>query len=461
MMDASVEGGTGTRPHRPGHRDGSAWEFASSGASCLLRELAPRRHPVVWALVVAGLVLRVVLAFSFFGHGDIEQWLKAQQYLRDAGLDFYSINPPGSFGSCCGGGVWPYPPLGLFWMLFASVVAGRLDLPFHGVVQLLPILADIGIGIAVYVWLGWRGAPERWRLAGLAVVMFGPPFVGNSGYHGQIDAMAIFPAVVALMLWERFPANRRAVVSGLLIGLGAAVKTVPLLLLLVLLPSARSLREAATLVGLAAAVPAALLLPFLIAEPAPVLQLTEWGGFPGFGGLSLIVEPGFPADYFSGNLGAIGLKYDAPLQPWATPMLLVGLAGLAALVFRYRPSTVDAAVMLWLTIYVFSPNFFYTYVVWALPFFLIAGYIVETAALSLLFLPAMLTFYVTSWPSGTRGSIYTATMIVIWFVWVAALAICAIRVIRRGRPAGGGSQPPLVDLSVRAPAARQRSVSAA
>jgi hypothetical protein len=50
--------------------------------------------------------------------------------------------------------------------------------------------------------------------------MLGPSFIDISGYHGQIDSVAILPAVLALMVWERRPQPTRSVRAGLLIGLG-------------------------------------------------------------------------------------------------------------------------------------------------------------------------------------------------------------------------------------------------
>jgi hypothetical protein len=85
---------------------------------------------------------------------------------------------------------WTYPPLFLGWLAAASWLSDVTGWSFHGFAKLAPALADVGIALAVYVYLGWRGAADRWRLGGAALVLLGPSFIATSGYHGQIDSVA-------------------------------------------------------------------------------------------------------------------------------------------------------------------------------------------------------------------------------------------------------------------------------
>ena len=81
-------------------------------------------------------------------------------------------------------------------------------------------------------------AGRRWWLAGavagglLILVLAGWRFAFPAGY----DSVAILPALVALWVWEQPRVNRRAVVAGLLIGAGATIETVPIVMLLALIP---------------------------------------------------------------------------------------------------------------------------------------------------------------------------------------------------------------------------------
>ena len=130
----------------------------------------------------------------------------------------------------------------------------------------------------------------------------GPTFGMVSGYHGQFDSVAILPAVVALYLWERLETPSRGLVAGGLVGLGGIFKTVPLVMLVALLPTVRSWREAGWLLGSAAAVLVVASLPFLVATRATYeAAVRDYHGFPGVGGLSLVVQPDLAGAWLGGG----------------------------------------------------------------------------------------------------------------------------------------------------------------
>jgi Glycosyltransferase family 87 len=382
------------------------------------------RNPML-LLVAAGIGIRIALAFAFFGSGDLSVMEFFGRGFEQDPLDVYGINEGRSFL------IWPYPPAYFAWVVVALELADFSGLPYHGIVQLLPIAADVGIAVAVHVYLGWRGAGERLRLAGAALVMLGPCFIAISGYHGQIDSVAILPAVLALMVWERRPHSTRGVESGVLIGVGAAIKWSPLLVALALAPSARSAREAVRLFLAAVAVPVAFLLPFFIAEPDAVAELRSYSGFAGLGGLNLVLDPGLASEWMTGNVESQQLD-GISLFLTDNAGLLVGIAliALAAFMLRHRPAPIEAAVLVWLTVYTFLPNFFLHYLVWGLPFFIMAGYLKETAILQLVLIPAILIVYLIPWPSDQIAIIYVPIMIGVWAFFAAALVTLLSRTVK-------------------------------
>jgi hypothetical protein len=384
--------------------------------------LAPR--DLVLAVFGVGIVTRLVLAFAFFGDVDVGSQLLVDEALDRDLLDVYAtVNAAGY--------LWPYPPVYFLWLELASGISAVTGLAFHGVVQLLPIAADAGIAAMIYIYLGWRGAGERGRLAGAALVMLGPCFIAISGYHGQIDSVAILPAVLALMVWERRAHSIRGVESGVLIGLGAAIKWSPLLVALALAPSARSTREAVRLFLAAVAVPVAFLLPFFISEPDAVAELRSYSGFAGLGGLNLVLDPGLASEWMTGNVESQQLD-GISLFLTDNAGLLVGIAliALAAFMLRHRPAPIEAAVLVWLTVYTFLPNFFLHYLVWGLPFFIMAGYLKETAILQLVLIPAILIVYLIPWPSDQIAIIYVPIMIGVWAFFAAALVTLLSRTVK-------------------------------
>jgi hypothetical protein len=395
-----------------------------------------RRHPL-WIIAAGGLGIRLFFAFHWFGNGDILTFGAVGSRTDASPLHAYG----GNVGA--GGVLYPYPPGYLPWLLVSFEGYKHLGIRFDGFVQLLPIAADLAIAIAVYVYLGWRGATERSRLAGFALVMLGPGFIAISGYHGQMDAVAILPGMLGLMVWERRPQSRRAVESGLLVGLGALIKTVPILLVVPLAVSARSLKEAAKLVACAVGLTVIVCLPFYLAEPEGFKRVLHYTGVPGRGGFSLVADPSFAIDRrLSFGLGTTPNELANWISRANGPITAIVLVALAAFLFRFRPALIDGAVLLWLSIYVFSPNFLLQYLVWGLPFFIMAGYLRETALLQLAVTPALLITYL----SMTRflSIVYVVIMIALWVFWVVALVTVALRMVRRSR--GGEAQAPLVEL---------------
>jgi hypothetical protein len=314
---------------------------------------------------------------------------------------------------------WPYPPGYLPAILGAHGLAELSGIGFIPVVRLVPTLTDLGLALAVQHLLGLRGASERTRLAAAASVALGPLFIGVAAYQAQIDSVAILPALAALIVWTRDD-PRRALGAGLLIGIGAAVKTVPLVMLLALLPSCRSRREAVTLVAAAVAVPLLLLAPYLAIGAGDVLDHLSYRGFPGLGGISMLAQPELALLPLSGRgvepNGATDLLLDVG---GAIPAL--ALAAAAVLLLRFRPPPLEAAILVWLVLWVFGVNFFLQYLVWGIPFLLAAGEIRRAAAFQLLVIPPLVVTYFDVTREWAIWAFYTLPVAAIWALAAAML----------------------------------------
>jgi hypothetical protein len=375
--------------------------------------LSLRGRRLLWAIVAAGTVARLLIAaLTSTGTEDLESFAIVRDALRDDPLGFYSDVPDLR---------WPYPPGYLPITAGFAGIASATGIDFLHLLRTGPTLADAGIALLVQHLLGMRGASERTRLAAAGAVALGPVFVGVAGYQGQIDSVAILPALAAFVVWERDRPSR-ALVAGLLIGLGGSVKTVPLLLLLALLPHVRSPREALTLVTAAAAVPLALLAPYLVTDAGAVWDHLTYRGFPGLGGLSLLVQPDLPLFWQAGHdydpNGATELLIDTG----GGVVVALGLLAVAALLARFRPEPLDGAVVVWLAVWLVGVNFFLQYLVWGLPFLLARGELRAAAAIQLLAAPALLLLYVDVNTDWAVWAIYTAPLLVLYGLWVALLA---------------------------------------
>lgn len=373
---------------------------------------------MLWTAIGLGLIARLAVAFTTYGvKFDVDSYGLVWAALHDDPLHLYGdVNR------------WPYPPGYFAWILVSGKLESVTGLRFADLIQIPAILADLAIAFLVQLALGWRGASERARLAAAALVALGPVFLVVSGFHGQIDSIAILPALAGVLLWLRLDDHpRRALVMGLLIGLGGALKTVPLVAVLALLPWARSVREAAALVASAAALPVAAFVPFAIADPSGVWAAVTYRGVPGVGGLSLVAQPEL----------ARGWMNEAPVDPsWLTFALIDyggvvaagGLALLAYLLFRYRPGPVEGAALAYLALWGFGVNFFLQYVIWGFPFMLAAGYLREVAALQLVMLPTTVLVYLRPWEDSAAAWVYAPAAIALWAAFAAWFAVSSRRI---------------------------------
>lgn len=367
------------------------------------------------ALLGAGLVARLVLAFVFEGASfDIDSFRLVRDALGDDLLGLY--------GQVNGGGFfrWPYPPGYLPWVATADGLASLTGLPFHGWIQLPAIAADLAIAWLVQSMLGRRGASEPARLGAAALVALGPTFVATAGYHGQIDSVAALAALAALAVWER-GGEGRALGAGLLIGAGATVKTFPLVIVLALLPWARSRREAATILAVPAAVVALALAPFAIAHPGDTIDSLQNRGLPGLGGISLLVQPELARAAIEGvNPGEANAATNFILG--RGELVVIGLlVALGAFIMWARPDPVRGAVLLWLGLYAFGLNFALHYAVWLLPFLLVQRRLRTVALIQLLLLPAAVIYYGAPWGGDVAWIAYVVVMAGAWALFVTLL----------------------------------------
>ena len=384
--------------------------------------LSRRQLGAVAGLIALGTGIRLWIGFTNRGVGyDIDT-----AYITARLLATHPLHPYSALR-------YPYPGGYFPWLLAGWEIAKATGVAFWAVFKVPAILADGGIAAALAWGLGHLGATPRQRIVSAALVALGPSFVLISGYHGQIDSSAILPALLGVIVW-RLGGKGRAWQAGLLVGLGAAIKDTPVVMVLAMLPTARSWREAAVVLGCSLAVPFASVLPFLLADGHNTwLSLTGNNGIPGWGGLSLLVQPSMIRFWFD---PAAGVKESGLVHwMWSEENKIVGVAVLAAGVyaFRRRMDVVPAAALIWLVLYASSPDWAFEYFVWGLPFFLLAGRRIEVALLQLvLALPAAELYFYFEVPK--LEWLYAPMIDVAW----ASFSIAAVALIvrnRSGRPA--------------------------
>ncbi len=383
--------------------------------------MTARQRRLLWALIVVGVLARVAVAFATRGNPyDIDSLTIVERALH---------SPASVYGQTTDR--WPYPP-GFFPLVW---LAGRFaeisGLPFHGWVQLPQILADGAIAWLVQMYLGIRGADGTTRIRAGGLIALGPSFAVISGYQGQIDSFAILPAVVAVVLWTMPRVHRhRALYCGILIGVAATIKSVPILTLVALLPTVTSRREAAVLVGSAVAVPMVSLMPFLIVDYGPTRSALSYHGIAGLGGISLLVQPDLARSW----IGSMPFAYSdlsRTLSDAGTAAVAGSVLLSAFLATRARATPSVAAVIVFLAVYVLGINFFFQYLIWGLPFLIMAGRIRAAFIVQALALPPMLVSVLAPWSADIVSTAYFWWMTTLWACALLCLLACVAAAARQ------------------------------
>jgi hypothetical protein len=324
------------------------------------------------------------------------------------------------------------------WTVVASFVADRTPLAFHTIIKLPVVLADCALAWVLFRSLSARGFPRSRCMLAACLVALGPPLILISGFHGQNDALSVLPAVVAIALWPTWRAQRWGpAAAGALVALGTAIKPAPALMIIPLLLAASSRRHRVQLL-MGFVVPlATLTAPFFVADPKGLTAIRDYRGFPGLGGLSLLVQPSL----------VLGRRIGEPVEfsdlqrflishgKWVTAgVLLLAIAW----ALRTRPSVTDAAAFIALAGFVGFPFYARSYLCWLLPILILSGRLGLSALLQGLgfaaFLAGELTF----------GHHLTAYVVLLDALTVVA-AGGLIRMgfgLREARPSGRrGAQP--------------------
>jgi hypothetical protein len=345
----------------------------------------------LWVILAAGLALRVVILLADTRSYDVANFLRAHSILRAQGFDSYGALTADAVPA------YPYPPL------FLAYITALPEAGFTKLVRIPPVLADLALA-----WLVARHLGGRRGVVGAALLALGPAAWDTSAAQGQIDAVAILPCLAGALWWMRGGGWR----VGLLIGLGGAIKLPALLAVLGLLPTARTVREGAAVLAAAGGVVAATLVPFAIADAGAVLDALRYHGLPGLGGLSVIL--GEQAAYDLSALNAV--------------FLALGLAATLTLLVRRRIAPLPAIAAVFLVAYVCGVNWSVQYLMWALPFVLASGWLVEAAAM--LVLTMGMEFRLWSTNERHLGDLYArirepleaVSMGGLYVVWIATLA---------------------------------------
>ncbi|MCA1836858.1 MAG: glycosyltransferase 87 family protein [Actinobacteria bacterium] len=390
---------------------------------------------VKWWWILAGLAtaVRLVLAFTLGTNGDITHMLWVALVLRDEPLNAYSAQ--GSVLS------WPYLPGYFPVVLGIRELSEATGASFAAIARLPVIAANIGLAWLVDAELRRRAAAESTRLLAALVLLFSPLLVLESGWHAQLDIVATLLAVAGVVAWGRVATERRAFAAGALIGGAIAVKTVPGVVGIALLPHARDRRELASLVATMAAVPFVLALPWILHDVHAIsYRAGHYRGLPGLGGLSLLIQPHTAELWFNGASLPLS-HWQRELQHHASLIAYTGILIASAVVLLRRPPPAVGAVLLLLAVYAAAANWTPYYLLWILPFLILAGWARAAVLSQLVLLIPLVPWYDRAIAQSpihidsklvTMGA-YVPAMLALWLTTVVGACVLGWRLMARPR----------------------------
>lgn len=202
-------------------------------------------NDIRWLLLVAILARVVLIDAGSYASNDVDRYLFDGRIAVE-GLDPYRIShdapqlqalreqwqPPSEHAKY----VTLYPPLALALFSVASSFGLEYALFAWKLIILSASIATLLIGTKVLAYAG--------KLQHLSLIALSPLLIleANIGLH--IDAISSFAVILAIYLWQR----QWIVMTGLVIGLGTAIKVVPIMLLLPLLFTMKNIESAVKLV---------------------------------------------------------------------------------------------------------------------------------------------------------------------------------------------------------------------
>lgn len=339
--------------------------------------------------------------------------------------------------------LFPYSPLTLPIPAASLWLAERTGLPFHLAIKLWPIAADCGLALLVWLSGRRRGWDERaaW-LGGLAYAL-SPVAILTSAFHGNHTLLGVLFAFWACfhVTGESGVAARRYRVAALLLGLGVAARSFPVLLapvFAILLPLGEGgvgLKRRLLFLALVGLPTALASIPAIVLDaPAYVRELTTYSGFADQGWLAIRRAIGV--------VQGTGRRFPPDTEAWlrASKWIFFALYGalLAELVRGRRAVELTAGcLMAWLLFLTAYAGVSTHYLVWVVPFGLFVSRSwthVYSAAATL----SMVGFYLTWFPGILLGRyapprlgpapaaapewrLYLAALVVLWVVSAAWL----------------------------------------
>ncbi|MFN2568342.1 MAG: glycosyltransferase 87 family protein [Candidatus Dormibacteria bacterium] len=302
-------------------------------------------------------------------------------------------------------GLSNYPPAIYWWWALASSVPSDHPHLYSALVRLPFWVADAAVAPFLVMLLRHQGAEARTAVAAGVLYAINPVAMAVPALHGQFDPLVVLPLVGGIALIRRRPG-----VAGVMAGAATAIKPWPVFFIVPLLALMMPRQWPRFIAGLIAA-PAATFALYGLIHPEHLI-----------GGLYRV------ATYVAHRQGlGTSLLFRDGVPTWVvtTANLLAGAASstaglVAARRGRSPAETMAVAMLVLLTL---SPTVSDQYLMWPIPFLLMAGRLRMVAFLSAGLLPAVAGLNL--WTSQNAGATRPALLL----LGTAAMAAASLVLI--------------------------------
>jgi hypothetical protein len=315
-----------------------------------------RPYYFVGLLFVALLVRLVPSVLLPVGAGfDVESFRLVAEALL-AGEDVYTSAAVGRH---------PYLPLYMYAVGLSLLLSQSTFIPFVVWVKFLPVAGDVVITGVVFVSAKKLGkSPEKAAFMALLYAL-NPISILVSAYHAQFDSI---PLLLLLLSWYYGHFDQKPVVSGLFLGFAVLVKTWPIVFLPVVLLRMQDWKARVFYVLLTIGIPVVFTVMYIFlfsADPSPMLKraLTHTGN-PGYWGPGSILAVVSHVDdrFVSAYTGLISIN------KW----LIISM-GLVSLWVTRKNTALSALLTIILCVFMVSIGMGMQWLLWVVPFALLAG----------------------------------------------------------------------------------------
>lgn len=340
----------------------------------------PRLNPTIHLTFLLVLTCLVRVLASIFANDiiDVRNYQQVAEVIDRFGISGLYRHTPD---------IYPYPPLWAGFEVAAHRLARHNILSFSLAIRLPIIAADAGIVAVIWQWVHRHNGSSRQAMRAAMIYALNPVSIIVSCWHGQFDALPLFWAALAMMCtaWQW---------QAIALSIGIALKSFPVLLVPAFLWHLQPLRRQVQF-GLLALVPVLLLLaPFVVDDASAVVR--ELFGYRGHALLGIMVP------VRTVYVPLVGERFPVETTRQLISLSAYGFLLLYALIVWYAKrqsiSVPMQATLIFLLFYVVYAGIAPQYLLWVLPFMIMAarpGAVIIYSAVSTL---ALLGFYLYAVP---------------------------------------------------------------